>query len=78
MIRYKYFLLHFFVKKNSKRNSYYGRGEEREMKRMRSNKETFKKEIGALSVVAACSQVIKHNRKHRISNTRKRKCWVKA
>ena len=48
------------------------------MKSMRSNKETFKKQIGALSVVAACSQVIKHNTKHRISHTRKRKCWVKA
>ena len=44
---------------------------------MRSNKEMLKKQIGALCVVAACSQIIKHNRKHRVSNTRKRKCWVK-
>ena len=47
------------------------------MKSMRSNKETLKKEIGALCVVAACSEIIKHNRKHRVSNTRKRKCWEK-
>ena len=44
---------------------------------MRSNKEMLKKQIRALCVVAACSQIIKHNRKHRVSNTRKRKCWVK-
>ena len=32
----------------------------------------------ALCVVAACSQFIKHHRKHsRVSNTIKRKCWVK-
>ena len=40
---------------------------------MGSNKETLKKEI-----VAACSQFTKHNRKdRRVSNTRKRKFWVK-
>ena len=44
---------------------------------MRSNKETLKKKIGALCVVAACSQIIIYNRKHRVSNTRKRKCWIK-
>ena len=45
---------------------------------MESNKETLKKKISALCVVAACSQFIEDNRKHsRVSNTRKRKCWVK-
>ena len=44
---------------------------------MRSNKETHKKQVRALYVVAACSQIIKHNRKHRISNTIRKKCWVK-
>ena len=47
------------------------------MKSMKSNNETLKKKIGALCVVAECSEVIKHNRKHRVSNTRKRKHWVK-
>ena len=47
------------------------------MKSMGSNKETPKK-MGAICVVTACSLFIKHNRKHnRVSNTRKRKCWVK-
>ena len=37
---------------------------------MGRNKETVKKKIGALCVVAACSQFIKHNRKHSsVSNT---------
>ena len=48
------------------------------MKSMGSNKETLKKKIGSLCVVIACSQFLKHNSKHnRVSNTRKRKCWVK-
>ena len=37
---------------------------------MRSNKETLKKKIGALCVVAACSQVIKH-RKHSFKQKKK-------
>ena len=44
------------------------------------NRETLNTKIGALCVVAACSQFVKHNRKYsRVSNTntRKRKCWVK-
>ena len=44
---------------------------------MRNNKETLKKQIGAPCVVAACSQIVKRNRKHRVSNTRTRKCWLK-
>ena len=41
---------------------------------MGSKKET----LCALCVVAACSQFIKLKKKHsRISNTRKKKCWVK-
>ena len=45
---------------------------------MGSNKETLKKKIGTLCVVTTCSKFLKHNRKHsRVSNTRKRKCWVK-
>ena len=55
----------------------YSRGEQREVKSMRNNKETLKKQIGALCVVAACSQIIKRNMKHRVSNTRKKKFWVK-
>ena len=40
--------------------------------------ETLKKKIGALCVVTACSQFVKHNGKHnRVSNTKKGKCWVK-
>ena len=36
------------------------------------------KKIAALSVAAACLQFIKHNRNHsRVSNTKKRKCWIK-
>ena len=35
--------------------------------------------MGVLCIVAACSQFRKHNRKHsRVSNIRKRKCWVKS
>ena len=46
---------------------------------MRSNKETFKKKIGCFCVVAACSKLIKNNRKHsRVSNIRKSKYWVKS
>ena len=49
----------------------------REVKSMEGNKETLKK-IDDFCVVAACSQFIKDNRKHsRVSNTRKRKCWIK-
>ena len=44
---------------------------------MRSNEETVIKQISALCVVNASSQIIKHNRKHRVSNTGKRNCWVK-
>ena len=41
---------------------------------MGSKKET----LWALCVVAACSQFIKLKKKHsRISNIRKKKCWVK-
>ena len=43
---------------------------------MGSKKETLTKKIGALCVVAVCSQFMEHNRKHSIvSNTRKGKCW---
>ena len=58
---------------NLKTELQYSRGEQREAKSMRNNKETLKKQIGALCVVAACSQIIKH----RVSNTRKKKFWVK-
>ena len=43
-----------------------------------SNKEKLKKKNDAIWVVTAGSQIIKHKRKgSRVSNTRKRKCWVK-
>ena len=43
------------------------------MKSRENDKETLKKKI-----VAACLQFVKHTRKYtRVSNTRKRKCWVK-
>ena len=43
------------------------------MKSRANEKEPLKKKI-----VAACLQLLKHTRKYaRVSNTRKRKCWVK-
>ena len=45
---------------------------------MGSNKKTHKKKIRTLCVVAACSQLIKHNRKHsRVSRTKKKEMWGK-
>ena len=49
---------------------------------MASNKETLKKKkkkkIGVICIVATSSEFITYNRKHsRVSNTGKRKCWVK-
>ena len=45
---------------------------------MGSIKGTLKKKIGALSVVAACSQFIKHKKKHKQNfKHKKMECWVK-
>ena len=77
MIFCKCFLFYSFVRRapkyNLKTELQYSRGEQREVKSMRNNKEILKKQIGALCVVAACSQIIKRNMKHRVSNTRKKK-----
>ena len=69
------------LKTETQKKSEESRGKRREVKSMASNKETLKKKkkkIGVICIVATSSEFITYKRKHsRVSNTGKRKCWVK-